>query len=223
MNIFDIDKLNNMIPSGFIVFISGVTGTGKSTLSNELLRTFDTFRIIEETDLIRETLRGYGEYLQEEFGDKIKPLLESKLITGHKKILTFDDTKQQCLYMRKSIEKIVERQQRRKIPSIINGVHIVPEILDGILGNRNVIYLNLYVDNQNEIYNRLFKRDPSSFTLDYISMFHETNIAIYLSTLKLSRKIEHLFNNINVTNLNAKEVLGIAIEQISKVVKMQKL
>ena len=45
------------IPEGFIVFISGVPGVGKTTISYELLKRCNSFRIIEETDLIREVLR----------------------------------------------------------------------------------------------------------------------------------------------------------------------
>ena len=223
MDATNADRLNAKIPAGFIVFISGVSGAGKSTLANELLRAFDAFRIIEETDLIRETLRGYSEYLKEAFGDDNQFLLEPNLITGHEKLLSFTDTKQQCTFMKKSIEKIVERQQRRGIPSIINGAHIVPEILDGILKNRNVVYLNLHMNNQDEIYSRLFKRDPHSFVLNHISLLYETNIALYLSTSALSNKSEHVFNNIDVTNLNIKEVLAIAIECIAKAVEKVKL
>ena len=52
-----------------IFLISGVPGVGKTTLSYELLKRFSTFRIIQETDLIREILRGYNEYLQERYCD----------------------------------------------------------------------------------------------------------------------------------------------------------
>ena len=47
-----------------ILFISGVPGLGKTTLSYELLKRYDKFRIIQETDIIREILRGYNEYIE---------------------------------------------------------------------------------------------------------------------------------------------------------------
>ena len=56
-------KMNNKIeevriPDGFVVFISGVPGVGKTTISYELLKKRAEFRIVQETDLIREVLRG---------------------------------------------------------------------------------------------------------------------------------------------------------------------
>ena len=59
------------IPSGLIIFISGVPGVGKTTISYQILKRFNEFRIIEETDLIRETFRGYNDFLQAEFGNQI--------------------------------------------------------------------------------------------------------------------------------------------------------
>ena len=49
---------NNIIPDNLIIFVSGVPGMGKTTISYELLKKFSKFRIIEETDLIREILTG---------------------------------------------------------------------------------------------------------------------------------------------------------------------
>ena len=59
-----------VIPEGFVLFISGVPGVGKTTISYELLKKINAFRIIEETDLIREILLGYNEYLRTEFNNQ---------------------------------------------------------------------------------------------------------------------------------------------------------
>jgi 2-phosphoglycerate kinase len=216
MTEISIRKINSLIPKGFIVFISGVTGTGKSTLSNDILRYFNSFRVIEETDLIRETIRGYSELIYQSLNefeiDKIK-LLQ---VTGHTKLLNYNELTNQCSLMRHSIEKIVERQQRRGIPSIINGVHLVPETLDGILKNKNVIYINLYINDPNKIYERLSKRDPGSFVLNNIPLLYETNVALYESISRLSDLYNGLFNNIDVTHLSKKEVFSTAITYISE-------
>jgi 2-phosphoglycerate kinase len=119
-------KLNFELPKGFIVFISGVPGVGKTTISYELLKMFDEFRIVEETDLIREVLRGYNDYIKDTFKDKSLLLFEELEISHHTKFLRYQEAKKQCNYMRKSFEKIISRQKRKGITTIINGVHIVP-------------------------------------------------------------------------------------------------
>ena len=45
------------------IVIIGQPGVGKTTISNELLKTHNEFRLVEETDIIREVLRGYESYL----------------------------------------------------------------------------------------------------------------------------------------------------------------
>ena len=47
------------LPENLIILISGVPGVGKTTISWELLKTYKEFRLVEETDIIREILRGY--------------------------------------------------------------------------------------------------------------------------------------------------------------------
>lgn len=86
----------------------------------------------------------------------------------------------------------------KKIASIINGVHIIPEVLDGLMGNNNIVYINLYVTDEHEIYERIFCRDSTSYMLNYIPFIFQTNKDLYLSTEKLSLKSNHIFN-IDVT------------------------
>ena len=47
------------VPKDTIVFISGVPGSGKTTVAYELFKNYCDYRIVEETDIIREILRGY--------------------------------------------------------------------------------------------------------------------------------------------------------------------
>lgn len=143
------------IPDGFIVFISGVPGVGKTIISYELLKKYNKFRIIEETDLIREILRGYNEYLTIKFGTDITFALDKINITDHNKLLSLDEAKTQCKIMKSSYEHIIKRQQRKGITSIINGVHIIPETLLNIA--ENIIFINLYVTNENKIQERIKK------------------------------------------------------------------
>lgn len=212
------NRLNNLkleIPKGLIVFISGVPGVGKTTISYELLKKINDFRIIEETDLIREVLRGYNEYIAEEFHDKAQFLFDKIEITDHTKLLSIDEAKQQCKFMKKSFEKIVARQQRKGIPSIINGVHIIPEVLNGLGQNHNIIYITLYINNEHEIYNRLFNRDPNSYMLNHISLIYQTNVDLYLSTSKLANS-SYIFNTIDVTSLTINDTINEIMNCIQK-------
>lgn len=206
-----------VIPNGFIVFLSGVPGVGKTTLSYELLQRFDKFRIIEETDLIREVLRGYNDYLKAEFGDVVSFALKKIKISEHGKLLNMDEAKEQCLLMKSSLEQIVNRQQRKGIASIINGVHIIPEVLDGIAENKNIIYINLYVTNESILYERLLNRN-SLHMLNYIPLIFKTNNELYLSTEKLTLNAPHICN-IDVTLLNTDETIEKIISCISKLIE----
>mgnify|MGYP000066168889 FL=1 len=202
------------VPDGFIVFISGVPGVGKTTTSYELLRRCKEFRIIEETDLIREVLRGYNAYLGSQFPQLSSEIGEKIKITDHTKLLSLSEAKQQCEIMLSSFEYIVVRQQRKGIPSIINGVHVIPEILNGLANNHNIIYINLYVNSEQELYKRLVNRNPQSYMLEHIPLIFKTNVDLYCSTTNLTNDTPYLFNNIDITNMSVDETLSEIIKLI---------
>ena len=207
--------LNNTsitIPKGIIVLVSGVPGVGKTTISYELLKRYSQFRIIEETDLIREVLRGYNEYLISEFGDSITTFLKRIKITDHTQLLSYEDAKAQCSIMRCSIEHIISRQQRKGIPSIINGVHIIPEILCKITDS-NVIYINLFVTDPEVIRSRIFKRNPNSYILSHMPFIYKSNKDLLYYTKRIELKRSNVYN-IDVTNLNIDETIAKIISYI---------
>ena len=209
-------KINEeIIPDGLIIFISGVPGMGKTTISYELLKQFNKFRIIEETDLIREVLRGYNDHLKNEFGNQVDFVFDKIYITDHKKLLSFEEAKIQCKTMKQSFKQIIARQQRKGIATIINGVHIIPEVLMDITENKNFIFINLYVTNEHEIHKRISKRDFTSYMLEYIPFIFQTNNDLYFSTEKLSLKYPNIFN-VNVTDLSIDNTIQKIIDCITK-------
>lgn len=211
--------LHLSIPNGLIVFFSGVPGVGKTTISYELLKRYNEFRIIQETDLIREILRGYNDYISTTIKDQstLSVLNTFISIPDHTKIFNYDELIDQCYIMKKSIEMIVARQQRKGISSIINGVHIVPEVLNGISCNGNVIFINLYIDTPEALRLRLLERDHQKY-LPFLDVSFATNCSLYNSTSLLSQKYPHNFLNIDVTYLTVDQVLNevIAFIELNK-------
>ena len=189
-----------------IFLISGVPGVGKTTLSYELLKRFSTFRIIQETDLIREILRGYNEYLQERYCD-----CNHILIPDHTKIFTYEELKEQCTIMKNSIEQIVLRQIRKGIPSILNGVHIVPEILNSIAGNHRIKFINLYISSIDVLKKRLSNRDAKKY-MPHLDVLFEANCELYKSTQKLCEENPNTFQNLDVTYLSIEQTIATALK-----------
>lgn len=214
-------KNDSIIPPGFIVFISGVPGVGKTTTSYELLKKCNEFRIIQETDIVREILRGYNTFLTNITPSKKQDNIDIIQIPDHNKLLSFDEAKKQCEIMYSSLEFIVCRQQRKGIPSIINGVHIIPETLNGLVENQNIIYINLYINNEQALYKRLLDRDPTSYMMKHIPFIFQTNIDLYKSTNILSQQDPYVFNNIDITSLNLDETFKEITRLIQKRINLE--
>ena len=194
-------KKEYKLPENLIILISGVPGVGKTTISYELLKKYKEFRLVEETDIIREIMRGYNNYLSSE--DKLS--LDN--IYSHDVFLTYDMAKQQCKIMKNSIINIIKRQQRKGIASIINGVHIIPEELYFNLSFPNIIYINLYVDSKKALWNRLNKRNPQKYTYDVIPRLYQTNMDLKDSLLRIPNDLCKIYS-INVSTLTPKETIS---------------
>jgi len=200
-------NLTLAVPDGFIVFISGVPGVGKSTISYELLKRNEEFRIIEETDIMRETLRGFSDYIKDEFKDKVKFVFDKIEIIDYLIPLTIEESVRHCTHMYRSLENIIIKQQRKGISSIINGVHIVPHILYEFAKNQKTIFINLYINNERELYSRIIKRDPNSYLVSHLPVIFKTNKDLHIKTLEINNDNEFAFNSIDITSLSVTETL----------------
>lgn len=189
-----------VLPQDLIVFISGVPGVGKTTISNELLNTHKEFRLVEETDIIREVIRGYGSYLTE------VGILHSEDIYPHNIFLSYEMATRQCHIMKNSIINIVKRQQRKQIPSIINGVHIIPEELYAHMPFSNVLYFILYVDSEEVLWMRLKNRDSQKYTHNCVPVLYKTNVELQNSIQRIPQKSCRLYS-INVSSLSVENTI----------------
>lgn len=195
------------IPKGFILFISGVPGVGKTTISYELLRRNREFRIIEETDILRDALRGYNEYLVHALGQPAKDLLRNIEIFEHGRLLSLDEAIQQCKIMSMPLNSIISRQQRKGIPSIINGVHIIPASMTEYIDIPNIAFVNLYVTDCAVLQSRLSQRKSTAYTNDKIQFIFKTNEALYMNTEKTAKLSKNVFN-VDVSHKSVDETIS---------------
>lgn len=184
-----------ILPKNLVLFISGVPGVGKTTISYELLKKYPEFRLVEETDVIREILRGYNDQLTSIHN------FTPESIYAHDIFLSYEMAKQQCRIMRNSIINIVKRQQRKEIPSIINGVHIIPEELYAHLPNSNIIYLNLYIDSETALWNRLKMRNPEKYKSECVPFLYQTNVDLKNSLIRIQKLCKSYSINVSMSSI----------------------
>lgn len=198
--------MNKRIPDNTIILISGTPGIGKTTISHLLLSAFPELLMIEETDIIREILLGYDEYLSI---NKINNLNE---LCDHNVILDYEMALEQCHIMKASIRNIILRQQRKGIPTIINGVHIIPEVLYDYLDFPNVIYVILYTDTKRELEKHYMSRNDNKHPKS-LSLTFDMNKKLFRRSSDLIGHKKNVFV-INISSLSASDVNDIIAKRL---------
>ena len=198
--------MNKRLPDNTIILISGAPGIGKTTISHLLLSAFPELLMIEETDIIREILLGYDEYLSI---NKINSLNE---LCDHNVILDYEMALEQCHIMKASIRNIILRQQRKGIPTIINGVHIIPEVLYDYLDFPNVIYVILYTDTKRELEKHYMSRNDNKHPKS-LSLTFDMNKKLFRRSSDLIGHKKNVFV-INISSLSASDVNDIIAKQL---------
>lgn len=201
------------IPQDLVLFISGVPGAGKTTISYELLKRYNAFRIVQETDVIREIIRGYNEYA---IKNTAVSLFQMNTVLPHTELLSYAMCVDQCNIMKYSIKEIIDRQKRKKIPTIINGVHIIPEVLSDFVQAQNTIYINLFFDCQDDLFNHLKNRDQEKYGLKSVPFLFNMNKELNNSMTILHSKSPQSFLSINVGKTTIDDAINIIVDYINR-------
>lgn len=191
-----------------ILVLTGIPCVGKTSAAYKILQKYPAFRRVSETDIIRTIVRAVLNNLIESnfIDEKIIEREYSELF----KSLTIGDlftTKLQAQKLMPYIKEIILRQQRRKIPTIIEGSGIIPSLFfpdDTPLPwmNKNIIFVNMYISDANEQkirrHNRCVER---KYTSEYRKIeeqeavvMREKNEFLHKETLNLGNKVPNVFS-----------------------------
>ncbi len=193
-----------MLPNDTIILISGVPGSGKTTISYNLLCTYSEIRLIEETDILREALLGFSHYLSVDEKSRIGKIYD------HTTLLSYEMAVQQCHIMKYSLKMITQRQQRKGIPTIINGVHVIPSVLYKFLGSDHMVYINLYVSSEDTLLARLSDRNPKLYGKSHIPYLYDMNTTLKRDVDALEQKCENVFSIFTD---------GLSVEEITVIIR----
>ena len=114
---------------------------------------------------------------------------------------------QQCHIMKNPLINIIKRQQRKQIPSIINGVHIIPEELYAHTSFPNILYIILYVDSEDALWNHLKNRDPQKYTYQCVPFLYKTNLELRNSIQRIPQET-CMLHSIDVSNLSIEDTIS---------------
>ena len=103
--------------------------------------------------------------------------------------------------------KLIQRQQRKGIPTIINGVHIIPEELYLNIKSPNILFINLYVDSEAALWKRLKIRDPQKYKPDRIPLLYKTNTDLNNSLYHIPGNLYNVYS-IDVSNMTVTDTLS---------------
>lgn len=221
-------KMAVHIPSDCILMLSGVPCVGKTTTAYNILKLAPEFRRVSELDIIRTVIRSVfrtledGDYLnkevvQEHYAALFNSLSEKDL----------PEAKQQSKLLIPFIKEIVDRQQKRKIPTIIEGSSIVPSTY--FLNNKpiegfehNVIFINLYLSDENEHVQRRIHRcierentNRISSVQDKVSRIRKSkNYSLHHETLELSKGTNRVYS-IDTADMNQDAVVDKILQIIN--------
>ena len=158
------------VPKDAILMLSGVSCVGKTTAAYEIVKNYPEFRRVSEYDLLRTVVRTAYEYLAEEaYIDKDELISKYNALFESITSSDFEITKLQSEQLLPYVKEIILRQQRRRIPTIIEGTGIIPSIYfpnNQPLAwlSKHVVFINLYISDEED---HISRRQSRSEERDY--------------------------------------------------------
>ena len=217
------------INSNTILLISGVSCVGKTTTAYRILQRLSEFRQVSETDIIRAVIRTVINNVENDGIEKVESIRNRyEHLFQSLSFSDYNTSKLQAKQLVPYIKEIVLRQQRRNIPTIIEGAGIIPSIYfpnDTPLYwmNNNMIFLNLYLSNINEHITRREKRfcernydfneEDNKKSVEAIR--NNKNELMHCETTNLSNKYRNVYS-LDVANHSIDELSDIIIEILVK-------
>lgn len=220
------------IPNTLVLFISGVSCVGKTAVAQNLIKICPDFRSISEMDIIRTIARSIVKDVALSNNISTSTICEKELYDALFKSTKQNDFriyKQQASFFVNYVGDIVKRQQSRKIPSIIEGINIVPSLYfknnKPIAGfETNIVFINLYLSDYSAHVQRRFARcQERGYPDTYDDAKSKVNLIankkqeeLIKETITLEKEVKNVFN-IDTFNKSIEEVSNEILDIIYRI------
>ena len=175
-----------------IIILGGVTGVGKSSIARTLAKRLN-IRTIHGTDFIREIIRLV-------ISEQLIPSLHQSSYNAYRRIysvpikshsLIIQGFEEQARKVIAGVEAVIYEAVKNNEFIILEGVHLVPGMLNTNAFPANIIPFQLVLDNREDHFSRLKGRENvSTLRTNYTNFFEEIReIQAYLRDLANKYKI----------------------------------
>ncbi|MCL2475716.1 AAA family ATPase [Candidatus Bathycorpusculum sp.] len=216
-------RLRGGVPKGFLVFITGTNGVGKTTVSKKVARKLGIEYI--NVNHLRETLRAEEHLFQSNYRYSI--LKSSSYL-----LPSSEEFKIQCEVMSPAIKQLSIYLQNMGESSVFDGINISPaRLLVSGLSAHYILFVNLQVSEDKQGKEKLLERlnsknienkvkERNSY-LNNIDKIMATRHVIDEDFATVNEKITSNHNIhtkvIDTTNISAEKVAGMIMSEIRKI------